>query len=68
MEAVCLTWAGYGPLHDDLCKALVALKRLENIATLSLAHLKELKRGAKPYHAFEQFVVELAQHYENATD
>ena len=67
MEAVCLTWEGYSPLHDDLCKALVVLKRLENIAALSLAELKEFKRGAKPYHAFEKFVVGLAQHYESAT-
>jgi hypothetical protein len=67
IEAACLAWQRYDALHDDLNKALETAKRHERFAANNLEELKKLKRGARPYSAFDNFIRALAQQYTVAT-
>jgi hypothetical protein len=67
IEAACSAWQRCGPLHDDFNKALETSKQHEKFAASALNDLKKLKRGARPYRAFNNFVRALAQQYALAT-
>ena len=67
IEAGCLAWKRYDLLHDDLAKALETSKRYEEFAASAVDELKRLKRGARPYSAFDNFIRALAQQYTLAT-
>ena len=67
IEAGCFAWRRYDLLHDDLAKALETSKRYEEFAASAVDELKKLKRGARPYSAFDNFIRALAQQYTLAT-
>jgi hypothetical protein len=67
IEAACLAWQRYDGLHDDLNKALETVKQHERFAANNLEQLKKLKRGVRPYSAFDNLIRALAKQYTLAT-